>query len=139
MQKTHIGYLIKGINDKIKVNADSDLSGHNLTMAQSRVLVYLLNKGGKATQKQIEDYLEVSHPTVVGIVSRMEKNGFLTSKVDQEDHRNRVIELTSHAYTTGKDMDKVVSKMEKDLLSPLSETQIKELTKLLELIYQNVK
>ena len=137
--QTHIGYLIKAINDKIKVNADADLSSHNLTMAQSRVLVYLLHQNGKATQKQIEDYLEVSHPTVVGIVSRMEKNGFLTNKVDQKDHRNRIIELTSYAYTTGKDMDKVVGKMEKDLLSPLNESQIKELTKLLELIYQKVK
>ncbi len=137
--QTHIGYLIKAINDKIKVNADADLVSHNLTMAQSRVLVYLLHKDGKATQKQIEDYLEVSHPTVVGIVSRMEKNGFLTNMVDPQDHRNRIIELTKYAYTTGKDMDKVVGKMEKDLLSPLNETQIKELTKLLELIYQKVK
>ena len=71
MPQKDVGYFIKNINDRLKVRADADLKSYNLTLAQSRVLAFLNNQGGSATQKEIEVFLEVSHPTVVGIVSRM--------------------------------------------------------------------
>ena len=71
MLQKDIGYLIKNINDKLKVKADADLKHSKLTLAQSRVLAFLDSQGGQATQKEIEVYLEVSHPTVVGIISEI--------------------------------------------------------------------
>ena len=137
---SHIGYLIKSINDKIKVHADADLKSHHLTLAQSRILVYLQAcDGKKATQKEIESYLSVSHPTVVGIVSRMEKNGFLTTMTDPKDRRNKIVRLTQEAEDTGRNMDCVISNMEKKMLSPLSEEQIAQLTDMLESIYKNLE
>ena len=57
MEEKDIGYLIKNINDKLKVKADADLKHSNLTLAQSRVLAFLDRRGGQATQKEIEVYL----------------------------------------------------------------------------------
>ena len=68
MPKKDVGYLIKYINDKLKVKADAELKQYNLTLTQSRVFAFLNSCGGQATQKEIEVFLEVSHPTVVGIV-----------------------------------------------------------------------
>lgn len=68
-----IGYLLKQITDKLKMSADAFFKEKNLTFAQVRVLEYVMGKGGNTTQKFIEEYLDVSHPTVAGIVSRMEK------------------------------------------------------------------
>lgn len=135
----HIGYLIKSINDKIKVHADADLKSHNLTLAQSRILIFLLNREGRATQKEIEDFLEVSHPTVVGLISRMEKNGFLTTSLDDQDRRNKIVQLTNMAYETGKNMDALIDGMEIEMLSPLSEEQKLDLAEALQLIYKNLK
>ena len=135
---SHIGYLIKSINDRVKVHADADLKSHNLTLAQSRVLNYLISREGHTTQKEIEDYLEVSHPTVVGLVSRMEKNGLLTSWLDPLDRRNKIVQPTEKALQTGKNMNAMIGKMEKKMLSPLSDEQVVQLTKMLELIYQNL-
>ena len=73
-----IGYQFKIIDEKIKVRADEDLKRHDLTLMQTRVLGFLAEVGGQATQKEIEDDLEVSHPTVVGLVFRMEQKGFLS-------------------------------------------------------------
>ena len=78
MLKNDVGYLIKSINDKLKVRADAELKKYHLTMSQSRVLIYLRSRGGQATQKEIETFLDVAHPTVVGLVSRMEQNGYVT-------------------------------------------------------------
>lgn len=137
---SHIGYLIKSINDKIKVHADADLKSHNLTLTQSRVLIYLQSRDDeKATQKEIEDFLSVSHPTVVGLVSRMEKNGFLTTWLDTDDRRNKVVKLTDMAKKTGKNMDSVVGSMEEKMLATLSEMQISQLTETLETIYKNLE
>lgn len=136
----HIGYLIKSINDKIKIHADADLKSHNLTLAQSRVLVYLKSReNGRATQKEIEDFLSVSHPTVVGLVSRMGKNGFLTSWIDADDHRNKIVELTPSAKKIGDNMDFVIKGMEDKMLSSLSKNQISELSEMLEIIYKNLE
>ena len=54
MPRKDIGYLIKNINDKLKVKADADLKHSNLTLAQSRVLTFLASQDGQATQKEIE-------------------------------------------------------------------------------------
>lgn len=136
--QSNIGYLIKAINDKVKIHADADLKSHNLTLTQSRILMYLINHDGQATQKEIEDFLEVSHPTVVGLVSRMEKNGFLTCWIDTHDRRNKNVRLTELAHTTGQNMDTVIGGMEQRMLSPLSDDQIIQLTDMLESIYKNL-
>ena len=136
--ESHIGYLIKSISDRIKVHADKDLKDHNLTLSQSRVVMFLSKHGGQATQKEIEVFMDVSHPTVVGLVSRMEENGFVTSRMDDEDRRNKIVTLTAHALKTGANMDKVIGDMESKMLSSLSDKQIDELTEMLETIYRNV-
>ena len=53
-----IGYQFKIINDRIKVRADADLKTHDLTLTQTRVLGFLTESGGQATQKEIEADLQ---------------------------------------------------------------------------------
>ena len=77
-----IGYQFKIINDRIKARADADLKTHDLTLTQTRVLGFLAESGGQATQKEIEADLQVSHPTVVGIISRHRTAKFLRSLLD---------------------------------------------------------
>ena len=139
MEEKDIGYLIKNINDKLKVKADADLKHSNLTLAQSRVLAFLDRRGGQATQKEIEVYLEVSHPTVVGIISRMEKNGHLRCRVDETDKRNKIVALTEQAKALGEEMEQRISANEKMLLASLSEADIKKIKQLLLIIYNNLE
>lgn len=119
MLKNDVGYLIKSINDKLKVRADAELKKYHLTMSQSRVLVYLRSRGGQATQKEIETFLDVAHPTVVGLVSRMEQNGYVTCW-PCEDGRNKYVKLTPQAEAIDKDMQENMHANEEMLLAPLS-------------------
>ncbi len=139
MAKKDVGYFIKNINDKLKVKADADLKHFNLTLAQSRVLAFLNHKGGSATQKEIELFLEVSHPTVVGIVSRMEQNGYVTGRMDEEDKRNKIVVLTEKAKAIGEDMEKNISANENKMLSSLSEEEVANLKRMLMVIYKNLE
>lgn len=139
MIQKDIGYLIKNINDKLKVKADADLKHSKLTLAQSRVLAFLDSQGGQATQKEIEVYLEVSHPTVVGIISRMEQNGHLKCWVDETDKRNKIVALTEQAKALGKEMEQQILSNEKKLLASLSEDDIKKLKQMLLTMYNNLE
>ena len=130
MLQKDIGYLIKNINDKLKVKADADLKHSKLTLAQSRVLAFL---------EEIEVYLEVSHPTVVGIISRMEQNGHLKCWVDETDKRNKIVALTEQAKALGKEMEQQILSNEKKLLASLSEDDIKKLKQMLLTMYNNLE
>ncbi|MGN0135963.1 MarR family transcriptional regulator [Anaerotignum sp.] len=134
-----VGYYIKTIHEKIKVHADADLKRHHLTLAQSRVLIYLTEAGGEATQKEIETFLEVSHPTVVGIVSRMEQNGHVTCWMDPRDKRNKIVRLTEQAVSLGNEMISLIEQQEQEMLASLSAEEINALLHALSVIYKNLK
>ena len=121
--KHRIGYQFKLISDKLKVHADADLKNQGLTLAQSRVLTFLNEQDGIATQKEIEDYLQVSHPTVVGLVSRMEQNELVETWFNPENRRNKMVRLTEKSKKIGENMDEVTEQHDKALLNGLSEQE----------------
>ena len=137
MHKRDVVYLIKNISDKLKVKADAELKQYNLTLTQSRVFAYLGRRGGQATQKEVEVFLEVSHPTVVGIVSRMEQNGYVTSW-PSEDGRNKNVKLTSQAEAIGTEMEQRIFAKEQALLAPLSLEDQERLREMLLAIWKNL-
>lgn len=139
MPKKDIGYFIKNINDKLKVKADADMKRYGLTLSQSRVLAFLHENGGIATQKEIEVFLKVSHPTVVGIVSRMEQNGYVVCRIGENDKRNKMVELTRKAEELGADMENSILDNEKMLLSSLSEADVEHLREMLLVMYNNLE
>lgn len=139
MPQMDVGYLIKSINDKLQVKADAELREYGLTFAQCRVMAFLENKGGEATQKEIELHLAVAHPTVVGLVSRMEQNGFVTCRTDRRDKRNKLVRLTSKAEEIGLDMEQNVLRNEKRLLAPLSDEESARLKQMLRVIYDHLE
>ncbi len=137
--KKHIGYLIKSINIKLKVKADVDLKRYNLTLTQCRVLAFLNKKCGQATQKEIEVFLEVSHPTIVGIISRMEQKGYVTSWIDGNDKRNKNVKLTKQAEILKKDMEQSIISNEQRMLKSLSDEDVNRLREMLFVISKNLE
>ena len=133
-----VGFMMKQITDKIKASADASFQPRELTLSQVRVLEYVSDRGGRVTQKSIEDYLDVTHPTVVGIVSRMEKKGYLLCYADQEDKRNKIVELTEKAVQISREMQNEIAGKEKELLQGLTEEEVKSLQRMLNIIYKNL-
>lgn len=136
MENRHISYLLKIITDKIRTTADAHLKSCGLTLTQSRVLAFLHSRGGEATQKEIEDFLEVAHPTVVGVVSRMEKGGFVSCSYERV---SKIVTLTDKAEIIGEDMAKTISAQDIKLYAGLSEKELSELERMLWVIYRNLK
>lgn len=133
-----VGYQFKIIDEKIKMRADEDLKRHDLTLTQTRVLGVLVEAGGQVTQKKIEDDLQVSHPTVVGLVSRMEQKGFLTTRSDPMDRRNKLVELTDKAQKLDEVIDMTVAQHDAQLLRGFTEQEQETLKEFLSRISHNL-
>lgn len=135
-----IGYLIKNINDKLEAKANADLKEHGLTLAQSRVLAILNERSDtNTTQKELEDLMRVSHPTMVGIISRMESGGFVVSYINPRDRRNKIVAMTEKAAAVGRNMADVIECHENELLKTLSDSERRELARMLRIVLGNLK
>lgn len=134
-----IGHIIKTINDRLKARADAIMKQHDLTLSQERVLAYMMSEGGSVTQKNIEDHLKVTHPTVVGIVARLEKNGFVHCYLDPENRRNKIVELSERAYQIADEMKATIRLHEEMMLKGLSVEEVEALRSALLHIADNIK
>lgn len=138
MNEKDIGFLTKRLTDKIKVSVDDLLKEQGLTFSQTMVIGFLSEHGGRASQKDIENFLQVSHPTVVGIVSRLEKNGFVECFTDKKDRRNKIVLVTDKALSMADAIAEGKSKMEKRLTKGLSEAELAEFRRMIDILIKNL-
>ena len=102
------------------------------------MLGYLNRNGGQATQKEIEGFLQVSHPTVAGIISRMEQNGFVRCWLDPADKRSKIVGQTERAAGIAQDMHATIQATEQQMLRSLTPEQIAALESALRTIYADL-
>lgn len=133
-----IPLLIKQIDSRIKVKMDGHMKMWNLTASQARVLHFLQQNGGSASQKEIEEHLGVSHPTVAGLVSRLEKNGFVKVSVSENDRRNKVVTFGDKAYEHGLSIRSQQIELEQQLMRNFSEREKEDLSRLLLKMFDNI-
>ena len=91
-------FQIKLLNERIRAVKDADWNEHGLTYSQFSILLFLMkNQDHKVTQKDIAEATHVTHPTVIGLLDRLEEKGLVIRKVDEENHRYKNILLTERA------------------------------------------
>ena len=134
----NIGILIHRIDKKIKANMDIDLNRYDLTFSQSQVLLFLRLNEGKLSQKKLQDMMRCSHPTMVGLIQRLEANGFVRTYTDEEDKRYKNVELTDKALAFGNDMKKTREQNEKQMVKGLKKEEKEILLDLLDRVYKNI-
>lgn len=135
-----IGLLLKQINKQIKKRFDKDLQEYDLTLSQSRVLFFLgFREEEKTSLKDIEEHLQVTHPTVVGIVKRLEEKGFVITESDSADRRVKLVFITEKTKGMIQNIDKRGKMMDKKLLKGFSDQEIRELRRMLSIIEHNLE
>ncbi len=138
-KNNEIGYLIHKIDTKIKANMDQELSRHDLTFSQSLVIHLLRLNGGQLSQKALQDLMKVSHPTVVGLVQRLESNGYVKTEIDENDKRYKIVTLCDIADKFKKDMMRSKERFDKKMFQDLSQEKLDELYQILQKMYENIE
>jgi DNA-binding MarR family transcriptional regulator len=139
MENETLGLIFRRISHAAKKETDNNLRKLNLTMSQGLVLEYLNNtKDDELTQKAIEQHFNLQHPTVSGILKRLEKHEFITTAVNKTDRRVKDIFLTEKAKKIEEIARQDKKQMEDVLVKGLSKEEIETLRGLLKKVLNNM-
>lgn len=144
MPHTHlpmdIGFLVKLVHDAIDRRINQELENQHLTNSQMSVLSYLCRRGdADTTIRDIQDFLNVSHPTAAGLVRRLAQKGFVHLTTDPRDRRARIVRLDASVISSAQLEPKPTLHMEERLLQGLSDEECSQLCSLLMRVYENIK
>ena len=92
MQK-HFGHRLRILHWCTEQAVTTALAEMELTAAQGRILGYLSMRKTAPCPKDIEEQFHLSHPTVSGLLARLEKKGFIELRSDETDRRCKRIYL----------------------------------------------
>lgn len=97
MAKTNPFYLMKNIHDKFEARGNNECQKVGLTLSQFRVLMYLIEHPNKdVTQRELELSFRVSHPTITGILKRMEEKDLISTKIIKDGKQQKLVYMTEH-------------------------------------------
>ena len=133
-------FLLKRIDICMRKSFDAVVARYELTDIQGHVLMFILNhENGLVHQNDLEKKFGVKKSTISGILSRLEKNGYIIRKTDNADSRFNNLVLTEKAHSVEKALEDNKKIVTKKLLSGFSEEEFNRLVNSLNKIYENVK
>ena len=93
--KQDIGYMIKILSESLEKKANEDLQAYGMTLSQLKALIFIYEqKDGTTTQKELEEFFKVSHPTINGILKRLEEKQMITSEVVVNRRLSKIVKIT---------------------------------------------
>jgi|GEM_PF-43426 len=136
----NIGFMMRKINFALIRRFNRNLQELDITVPQVQVLKYLnWHENETVTQKDIEEYLGVSHPTTVGLLKRMEAKDLIQTELRKEKKQVKVVILTDKARKLDREMKKRHMESEKILSIGFSEEEKELLKKLLQRLSENLQ
>ena len=134
-----LGYKFKRIHEMFCARANADLKQIDLTYSQMEILFYLSHQTHEVSQKELCEAVQVSHPTMIGLISRMEEKGLLIRRQDGQDRRKNSIEMTEKAREILKETKKRHQRDDAMLVRGFSEEEARLLNELLSRVYRNMQ
>lgn len=89
-----IGYWIMGAAHELQRALNEELASHGITFRQWEVLALISLKGDQS-QSELAEQMRLEAPTLVGVLDRMERDGWIVRVTDREDRRRKIVRPTS--------------------------------------------
>lgn len=139
MEEENLGLIFRRISNAIKKDADNYMKDIDLTMSQCMVLEFLTEAHeDSVTQRDIEQHFNLQHPTVSGILKRLQRNGFVKSVLSKMDRRSKNIYVLDKAKMVHDRIASHNEEMEKKFVNGFQNDEIKLLRSLLDRVLTNV-
>lgn len=84
---TRFGHLIRILHCSTSQAVTNALAANELTSAQGHIMGYLAMCKEPPCPRDVEENFHLSHPTVSGLLARMEKKEFIALRPDPNDRR----------------------------------------------------
>ena len=92
------------------------LAQTDLTAAQGHIMAFLIHRKEAPCSRDIEEAFQLSHPTVSGLLSRLEKKGFIEFRPDPSDRRCKRIYLLPKGKSFTESIRRTIEDTEQMLL-----------------------
>lgn len=140
--KRHLGGYFRAISNALGNNMQRNLDELGLTATQNMFLHHLWYRQEKlglpTYAKDLEDFFDIKHPTVSGILQRMEAGGFVEFRPSRKDRRCKIIGLTEKSMDAVSDAIQKIEETEAMLVRGMTDAEAAELRRLLQLVANNL-
>lgn len=117
------GHLIRILETCSQQAMTSALASMELTGAQGHIIGYINHSKTPPCPKDIEEAFQLSHPTVSGLLSRLEKKGFIEFRPDENDRRIKRIYPLEKSHQLHELIHSAISSNEARLVQDFSEEE----------------
>lgn len=131
-------YLLMANQAMVQKELLGGLMDTPLSPGQPKVLDYLKENDG-ASQKEIAGGCHIEPPTLTVLLNRMEKNGLIERRVQDNNRRTWYVYLTEHGKMYQKRVEEEFQKIEAAVFQGISKEEKEIFTKAWIQIYENLK
>ena len=114
------------------------LASMDLTAAQGQILAFLAHHPEPPCSRDIEEKFQLSHPTVSGLLSRLERKGFIEFRPDENDRRCKRVFLLEKSQQVMELMHKTILSTEAKLVEGFTDTEKEQFSQLLRRAISNM-
>lgn len=139
----NFGYLLNKAARFMKWELSKRLEQHEVTASQWSVLkdLHLHEKDENAqscTAAAIADRLNIDRPTMSGIISRLNKNGWIETAVNPEDKRSQLVKLTDKSRDILSVLEELSNEIVEQALRGFSQEEVEMFKSFLKRIINNL-
>lgn len=127
--------LLHWCTDQIMNDA---LAKMDLTASQGRIMGYLVRQPQPPCARDIEEHFHLSHPSVSGTLTRLEKKGFIAFHPDEFDRRCKRIHVLPKGIECHERLEQVIRGIEQQVVSGFTADEQSEFSRLLDRSIQNM-
>lgn len=129
--RTYYGHLARVLHACTDQTMTAALAQMELTAAQSHILCYITYRKNPPCARDIEEAFQLSHPTVSGILSRLEQKEFIEMRPDALDRRCKRIYIREKGLEVDEIMHQTVRSTEERMVQGFTEEEKAQFTDLL--------
>jgi len=134
----HYGRLARTLHWCTDQAMTAELEKMELTAAQGHIMGYLAHIKSPPCPRDIENEFHLSHPTVSGLLSRLEQKGFIELQTDPEDRRIKRIYTLPKGHECHERMHRVIQANESRMVEGFTEEERLQFASLLNRAIQNM-
>ncbi len=132
------GHLLRVLANCTGQAMNSALASMDLTSAQGHIMGYITHRQTPPCARDIEEAFQLSHPTVSGILSRLEQKGFIEFSPDETDRRCKRIYLLEKGRELDETMHRTIENTDQQIVQGFSEEERQQFADLLQRAIDNL-
>ena len=117
---------------------NDELAPEGITLRQCQVLGFLALAGPLA-QNELAERMRIEPPTLVGILDRMERDGWIRRDGDKTDRRRKFVEATPAARPVWNKIVAAAKRVRERATRGMTASQLAQLKKLLGVVQENLQ